>query len=72
MAYFELREISIGAYIRARESTNNFNRMLKSCAALFHKHEVPLDRIDAVLDVVKDYLHAEYNGYGDAFGVEKR
>jgi hypothetical protein len=67
MAYLEIREVNLGAYIRARENTNNFNRMLKSCATLFHRHDVPIERIDAVLDVVKDYLHAEYNGYGDAF-----
>ena len=67
MAYLELEKVNLGAYIRARENTNNFNKMLKSCATLFHRHDVPLERSDAVLDVVRDYLHAEYNGYGDAF-----
>lgn len=67
MAYLELREVNLGAYVRTRENTNNFNKMLKSCATLFHKHDVPIDRIDDVLKVVRDYLHAEYNGYGDAF-----
>ncbi len=67
-----LKDIDLGSYVRVRDNTPNFNKMLKSCAALFHKHEVPLDRIDTVISVIKDYLHAEYNGYGDAFGAEKR
>lgn len=67
-----IKDIDLGLYVRIREEVPNFNRMLKSAATLFHKHDVPLDRIDSVIAVLKDYLHAEYNGYGDAFGAEKR
>ena len=61
------KTIWIADYIKSRDEIPGFNTLLKAIAKLFHKHNVPLERIDATLKVIEQYLHAEYNGYGDAF-----
>ena len=61
------KSVRIHEYAKMRDEIAGFNALLKSIAKIFHKHAVPLDQIDMVLSVVGEHLHAEYNGYGDAF-----
>ena len=53
--------------MKVREEIAGFNSLLKAIAKLFHKHAVSLEMIDLALAVIGEHLHAEYNGYGDAF-----
>ncbi|MBQ2768056.1 MAG: hypothetical protein IJF49_08295 [Clostridia bacterium] len=65
------KSVRIHEYTKMRDEIAGFNSLLKAIARLFHKHAVPLDSIDMALSVIGEHLHAEYNGYGDAFELTK-
>ena len=64
--------VRIVDYRKFKEQIDDFDDMLKAAAALFHKHNIPMDKIDLVIETTRQHIHAEYNGYGDAFTKAKR
>lgn len=64
--------VRIADYRKFKEQIEDFDELLKSAARLFHEHNVPLDKVDLVTETVRQHIHAEYNGYGDAFDKPNR
>lgn len=65
------KSLRVHEYIKYRDKIPGFNDLLKAIAKCFHKHAVDIDDIDMTLNVIGEYLHAEYNGLGDAFDTAK-
>ena len=64
-------DVKVDDYVKAAEEIKDFNKLLKDVCRAFHKYGVPLTRISAICEVVRQYLTAEYAGYGNAFEMPK-
>ena len=64
-------DVKIDDYVKASEEIKDFNKLLKDVCKAFHKYGVPLMRISYICEVLRQYLTAEYAGYGNAFDLPR-
>lgn len=64
--------VHLGDYNDLKVQIPKINALIKSCTAIFRKHNVDEETLQAVCRVVQEHYFAELYQYGETFSEEKK